>query len=201
MFSMRIACGAEDVMIKQSGPDRRVQKTRALLHGALASLVHEKSYDDIVVKEIVGRANVGRSTFYAHYRDKDDLLARGIRDMLHVDAPSPSAGSRRTTEALLRFSLPFLEHVERSRSDREPLFEFAGRITVHEHLRRVLETVLVDSLRRDNGVSGVVSSDLMARHVAATFVLVLEWWLEHPSLSAREVDVYFRALVVPALER
>ena len=54
--------------------DRRVQKTQDLLHGALASLIHEKSYDAIVVKEILARANVGRSTFYTHFRDKDELL-------------------------------------------------------------------------------------------------------------------------------
>jgi hypothetical protein len=44
--------------------DRRIQKTQRLLHEALFSLIHEKSYDAIVVKEILDRANVGRSTFY-----------------------------------------------------------------------------------------------------------------------------------------
>jgi len=51
--------------------DRRVQKTRTLLHEALVSLIREKPYDEMVVKEILDRANVGRSTFYTHYRNKD----------------------------------------------------------------------------------------------------------------------------------
>jgi hypothetical protein len=42
--------------------DRRIQKTQELLRGALASLIGEKPYDSIVVKEILDRANVGRST-------------------------------------------------------------------------------------------------------------------------------------------
>jgi AcrR family transcriptional regulator len=187
-------------MTRQSLPDRRVQKTRALLHDALASLVHEKPYDDIVVKEILGRANVGRSTFYTHYRDKDELLTRGIREMLHVDAPSSAARSRSASDELLQFSLPFLEHIERSRRDGELPFEQVKGTTVHEHLRRVLEAVLVDGLRQSNGASGIAPSDLLARHAAATFVLTLEWWLEHPTLSAREVDACFRALVVPILD-
>jgi AcrR family transcriptional regulator len=62
--------------------DRRIQKTRTLLHEALESLIREKPYDAIVVKEILDRANVGRSTFYTHFRDKDDLLVSGIHDML-----------------------------------------------------------------------------------------------------------------------
>ena len=95
--------------------DRRVRKTRTQLHDALASLVHEKPYDDIVVKEILARADVGRSTFYAHYRDKDELLERGIRDMLCIDSAQSSARGTSPCDRLLGFSLPFLEHVEQFR--------------------------------------------------------------------------------------
>ena len=56
--------------------DRRIQKTKNLLHQALGSLIREKPYDAIVVKEILDRANVGRSTFYTHFRDKDELLVK-----------------------------------------------------------------------------------------------------------------------------
>jgi AcrR family transcriptional regulator len=62
--------------------DRRIQKTKSVLHEALGSLIREKPYDAIVVQEILDRANVGRSTFYMHFRDKDDLLAGGIHDMI-----------------------------------------------------------------------------------------------------------------------
>ncbi len=62
--------------------DRRTQKTEALLREALGALIREKPYDDIVVKEILARADVGRSTFYAHFHDKDELLLSGIQDML-----------------------------------------------------------------------------------------------------------------------
>ncbi|MCB0097425.1 MAG: TetR/AcrR family transcriptional regulator, partial [Caldilineaceae bacterium] len=55
-------------------PDRRIQKTRRALQDALLTLIVERRYDKITVQDILDRANVGRSTFYAHYRDKDDLL-------------------------------------------------------------------------------------------------------------------------------
>ena len=54
--------------------DRRVQKTRKLLQDALIELVAEKSYESVSIREILERANVGRSTFYAHFQDKDQLL-------------------------------------------------------------------------------------------------------------------------------
>lgn len=54
--------------------DRRVRKTRDLLHRALMDLAIERGYDRVTVQDILDRADVGRSTFYAHYKNKDDLL-------------------------------------------------------------------------------------------------------------------------------
>lgn len=58
----------------QTKTDRRVLRTRDILGDALFALMHEKNFDDITVQDLLDRAGVGRSTFYVHYRDKDDLL-------------------------------------------------------------------------------------------------------------------------------
>ncbi|HEX2715581.1 MAG TPA: helix-turn-helix domain-containing protein, partial [Candidatus Acidoferrales bacterium] len=62
-------------------PDRRVRRTRQLLHDALRSLSVQKGYDHVTVQDVIDRANVGRTTFYAHFRDKDDLLMSGVGEM------------------------------------------------------------------------------------------------------------------------
>src|SRR5215472_18790764 len=100
----------EATMSVKRTKDRRIQKTEELLHRALASLIREKDYDSIVVKEILDRANVGRSTFYMHFRDKDDLLVSSIQEML---GPAPwQAGSSpgKERDQFLWFSLPVFEH-------------------------------------------------------------------------------------------
>jgi len=183
--------------------DRRVEHTRSLLHRALASLVHEKPYDEIVVRDIVARADVGRTTFYAHYRDKDELLEQGIRAQLCTDV-RPSVRWTSATERLLRFRLPFLEHIERFREHDTLPLDASAAAPIHERLRRILERVLLDELgaearRTSVARAGTVPADLLARHLAATFVLALEWWLQHPELGARDVDARFRALVAPVL--
>ena len=192
-------------MPETGSADRRVRRTQGLLHEALASLIHEKAYDAIVVKEILARANVGRSTFYAHFRDKDELLVSGIREMLRASAPgtAPARSPSRHDEAL-RFSLPILEHIERYRRGADSAAEMPGQAVVHEHLQRVLVELIAAHLgpavRRRQERRGRVPIDLVARHVASTFVLVLDWWVgSGDPLPAKQVDELFRALVVPTL--
>ena len=60
--------------MKEDKQDRRSQRTRHLVNSAMLELLFEKHYDTITVQDILDRANIGRSTFYAHYFDKEDVL-------------------------------------------------------------------------------------------------------------------------------
>lgn len=61
--------------------DRRVQKTKKILSEALIALILEKGYEKVTVQDIIDKANVGRSTFYSHYEDKDQLLLAGPENL------------------------------------------------------------------------------------------------------------------------
>lgn len=66
--------------------DRRIQKTKDILSRALVSLIREKDYDTITIQDILDRSNVGRSTFYTHFENKDQLLIAGndnFKKILH----------------------------------------------------------------------------------------------------------------------
>jgi AcrR family transcriptional regulator len=64
--------------------DPRVRRTRKLLQDALYSLIREKRFSAITVQDITERATVNRATFYAHYTDKEDLAASGLKADLHA---------------------------------------------------------------------------------------------------------------------
>jgi AcrR family transcriptional regulator len=192
-------------VVEKRTQDRRIQKTEALLRGALAELIRERPYEDIVVKEILGRANVGRSTFYTHFRDKDDLLLSCIHDMLRSGQP---AGKGRTPakphEDILWFSLPILDHIERHRRTSQASMGPQGRRTMHEHLQHaicdLIEDAVSSALHRSSRTPGPASPELLVRWIASTFVLVLNWWVESDNpLPACEADSLFRGLVEPWL--
>src|ERR1700730_12659857 len=63
-------------MARKKKVDRRTQRTRHSLTHAMVELVTEKRFDDITVQNVIDRADVGRSTFYTHFRDKEDLLEK-----------------------------------------------------------------------------------------------------------------------------
>jgi AcrR family transcriptional regulator len=67
---------------KQKRPDRRIRQTRDALGDALIALMQEKPFDQITVQHVLDRADVSRSTFYAHFRDKNDLFLSDVEDFL-----------------------------------------------------------------------------------------------------------------------
>jgi AcrR family transcriptional regulator len=167
-------------------------------------LIHEKPYDAIAVTEILERANVGRSTFYTHFRDKDELLVSGIHDMLRsvhsASLPSLVTGPER----IIRFSLPIFEYHRQHRRVGGARIGARGRAIIHEHLRRVLSELIADDVRKECKVrrkaAGRIPPDLLVQYVASTFILVLNWWAESRNpLAPDEVNDLFRELILPTL--
>ena len=190
-------------MAPRSSQDRRVRRTKTLLHSALGSLLHEKAWDDIAVKQILGRADVGRSTFYAHFRDKDALLLSALRDILRLGG-KPRMESVEPVERVLRFSLPLLEHIQRLRRDSGARVQ-KHYSALHERLQPALVEVIAAELApvmaspMPNGSS--LPLNLVAQQLAATFMTTLEWWIELADpLPADEANKVFRRLARPVLE-
>jgi AcrR family transcriptional regulator len=80
-------------------PDRRVRRTRKLLHDAFIALIIEKCYEKTTIQDILDRADVGRPTFYVHYRDKESLLTANFDAMPRPRWACSCGGSTRTSAA------------------------------------------------------------------------------------------------------
>lgn len=182
--------------------DRRVRRTKTSLHAALIELARETSYPSIAVKEILDRANVGKSTFYTHFCDKDDLLESGIQEILC--SIQDRTRSDNVLERIVGFSLPLLQHIDEHRRAAGPRMKREGRVVMHEHMRYVLTVAIADELTQmaPGRPKAQIPTELIARHVASTFVLVLNWWVDTDSaLAPTDVNACFRELVLPILAR
>lgn len=194
--------------INSGQEDRRIQRTRALLHEALGSLMREKAYDRITVAEILDRAKISRSTFYIHFRDKDDLLTSSMRALFLGVLPANATTTSDVAERMVAFSLPLLTHIHQHRRSAKVTLGERARAIMHQHLRRILSEWIVQSIdgARDGGLQlprsrrSPVAPELLARHIASTFVLILHWWLDQGAgISHTEANKLFRALVMPVL--
>ena len=179
--------------------DRRVRRTRHTLNEALVALMQEKRYDTITVQEIIDRANIGRSTFYAHYVDKEDLLQTTIAEMIggldgHMDE---STASRRIVP-----SLELLYHLR----ENQTLYRALVRGRAVEGLLKTMQTYL--SLHVESRLSQrlpatttpTVPLPLVARYVAGVLLTLLQGWMdrEMPE-SPEQLDEYFLQLIRPSV--
>jgi AcrR family transcriptional regulator len=181
--------------------DRRVRRTRELLRSALLALIAEQGYDRTTVQDILDRADVGRSTFYDHYRDKDDLLLSGFDDVHAVLA----AEVARTAGASGEFLQPLLivfQHVEGYRY----LWKSLIRGGAGEMGLRALRDSTADLLRAHLRAQFPEERPDERRFEAAIQFAVgaltgmLTWWLsEDVGYSAQEMHATFRRLAADGL--
>lgn len=180
--------------------DTRTRRTEYRLHASLASLIHEKDYESIVVKEILARAEVARSTFYAHFDDKEALLLSCIEELL-VDARAQASGTTDLIDRLLGFSLPLLRHIQASRG-RTPAPKASFQQPVHQRLERVLATLLEADVRRvhDKPCISALAPELLAGYLVTVFFEVTTWWVQRmPTLEPEQVHAIYRRLAEPSL--
>lgn len=175
--------------------DRRVSRTRASLQDALIALIPERGYVSITVEDICAKANIGRSTFYSHYPDKDALRAATIEAHLHSRTryhEPPSADVPH--ERLFAFSLPMFEHAQAARALHAALFADGGD-AMHDEVRERIRRSIREELSRMPARGNAIPAEFIVRFFAGAFVSVLGWWIaEGSDISAAEADRMFQQL-------
>jgi AcrR family transcriptional regulator len=186
--------------------DRRVRRSRQLLRSALLSLIQEKGYDRITVQEILDRADVGRSTFYTHYRDKDDLLRSGfddIRAALDMERAAAEGRQARKSE-FLRPMLTVFEHVERHRHFWAALTKKGGADLITRILRESVDGLVTEHFRTQfpGRRADQLRLETCKQFVSGACMGLLIWWLDNDvSYTAEEIHSIFRRMAAPGVRR
>jgi AcrR family transcriptional regulator len=193
----------KDVKRPKGTIDRRVARTRALLQKAHLSLILEKGYEAMTVEDICEAANVGRSTFYAHYSSKEDLKRSGLEHlrrelMAHRAAAPPTADDR--SGMRLDFSLPMFEHAREHLDLYRALVGSRGGSIAISTIRQIL----ADLVRADLAGAEVWPQELprefAVQFLVGAYMAVLTWWLDSGAKSPpRDMDGLFRRMAFRGL--
>ena len=161
-------------------------------------LITEKDYNSITVNDIIHRANVGRSTFYAHYHDKDDLLVAELEHVINAlsgDLPG-------TTQKDFPYfpSLGLFQHVGEQYELYKSLVWGPGIDLLVRHLQKSLSKRIEINLE-ESGRRFATPTPVLANFLAGSFLTLLKWWLENKMIySPRQIDTMFQNLISPGNE-
>ena len=191
--------------------DRRVGRTQELLRNALESLILEKPYADITVQDIIDRANVGRSTFYAHYLDKDHLFKTNIerlRDLLHEQYRQAILKSHRhcpggSLETVRNDATLFLfQHAQSYHPIYKALVGKPGGEWIRKQFEEAFSGILrehIAELKPDQSPPGV-PQEVVVQYMASALMGLLTWWLENNlPYTAEQMNTWFHSLTMRPL--
>jgi AcrR family transcriptional regulator len=189
-------------MIKEK-PDRRVQRTRQLLRDALVSLILEKGYQKITVQNIIDRANIGRSTFYAHFRDKEDLLLSGFDELAHdLNRHMRSHEVNADEQGHLLHSLEFFIHADSNKELYKAMMESGGGDLVLDIARQHMHDHIEAHLNQIPFIGEEIPLVVITNFLAGSLLTMITWWLEQENPYAPgEMNDMFNALAMPGVRR
>jgi len=171
------------------------------------SLILEKKYESITVQEILDRADVGRSTFYMHFQDKDELLFSGfqyLQSFLESVQEASATVPGKSYERIIGFSLAMFEHAHEYRRVNRALLGSDAEAVVRRRIHSVLAKIVWRELKlelhsRKRG-NAPISPDLLSHFLVSAYISVLTWWLNSKNpVSPKDINVAYRHLVLPCL--
>ena len=187
-------------MIRSAKPDRRVERTRVAILGAFRDLVLTRGYDPISVRDIVDAAGVGRSTFYEHFDDKDDLFQQSLRPLLSVLADVAGTGRAQPGPAMV------IAHFGHNRRLARAMMNGSPRRLMARFLAELIEEKLTTAARGARARQPLVPMPLVAAHLAEAQLGLIGAWLSGksactPETVAHALEVSTRASVAALLAR
>lgn len=183
-------CGKENM-------DRRIQKTKTAILTAFESLLSEKRYEQITVQDIIDTANIGRSTFYAHFETKDDLLKYTCRELFeHIFDEHPGSedshdfsGEAGTLDAMLKH---ILYHLKDDHNRYMRIFSCESADLFWSYFKSQFELLVGRHKICQQAEAISVPEDYYINYYCSAYIESVKWWFRHGlKISPEELAVFF----------
>jgi len=178
--------------------DPRVRRTRRLLREALVSLLLEKDFASISIKEITERADVAYITFFRHYEGLDQLLLEvldeGLGELLtRIETlAKQSDTSNLETEGRLIF-----EYIGQKADLFRILFKSQSVTRVRKKVLRNIAVIFQKSCAPLTRSNNSVTVNILSNHIATSLLALIEWWLDNKMTPAPvEMGKVYKSLII-----
>lgn len=176
--------------------DRRFKRTNRLLQEALVQLTLEKGYDEVTIRDLTERADVGYATFFRHFEDKDALLEEvlhgmkdGMKDLL---APgwlisNPELGCT----MLFQFVQSNYELVK-------VLLHTTNTMALLKPVQQIALQEVMEQL--PSGPEQAIPADISAAFLLSSLIMMIRWWVENDQpYSPEQMGAYSAGLIIRPL--
>jgi AcrR family transcriptional regulator len=159
--------------VSEPATDPRVNRTRSALTNALIGLTLEKGYDAVTVRDLSERANIGYATFFRHFSDKDALLADVLEGTLNdiLELIQPVTNDPERTATLV------FDHVQQNADLVRVLLRTRNVSPLMPRIFQVASQSMLQTLTPKP--DSPIPPEIAAHHMIASFVELIEWWLEN----------------------
>ncbi|EKS18244.1 hypothetical protein HMPREF9318_01743 [Streptococcus urinalis FB127-CNA-2] len=169
--------------------DRQIQKTNTAIYNAFINLLQEKDYSKIRVSDIIDLANIGRSTFYAHYESKEVLLKELCEDLFHHLFKQVEPISFED------YLIHILNHFDQNKDSIATLL-LSDDPYFLLRFKKELEHDFYPKLRQDYLSNETIPEEFLKQFAISSFVETIKWWLhQRKRLSAKQLLQYYLIMI------
>ena len=177
--------------------DLRVIKTKNALYNALIELMKEKTFEEIKVSDICNKALINRSTFYAHYDDKYELLTDCINDLKNslTKELSKNQNIKSTKEYYIEMIKLFLNHIEEKKDSYLAIAINNRNSILTDIIYDVIDHDIISRL--DDKTVDKVPSSIIAKFYLGAVVNVGITWIQNINKYTKEEIVNYLSVLIP----
>lgn len=178
--------------------DLRITKTKKALFNALLELMKTKAFEEIKISDICQNALINRSTFYAHFEDKYELLVALLDNQKQILLSNLSRNEQdvNTKKYFMEMLKIIIEHVDENRNVYSSI--------LLKNRNGILIDILIDVSQKDisNRIdkipksAGTIPSRFISKfYLGAILSIGLDWLSDNKQYTKEEVILYLDKLI------
>lgn len=179
--------------------DLRIIKTKKLLYTTLIGLMKDQSFENIKVSDICNKALINRSTFYAHYRDKYDLLVDLINSLKEglIDALNKNEHTLNTKDYFLELIKLLIDYIDKEKDIYYEILINNRNSIMTDIIMDVISDDINKRIQNDHVNKVGIPEEIVTKFYLGAVTSVGLEWLNNPNKYSKEELIRYLETLIP----